>query len=383
MKDSVLYNIVSLIGVLFIIFILFNSNFNTKREKEKFNDVDNANCLMTQTQHNNLKTDWDNYIESSDMTDFNDKYYKKLDDITTNVNTRLKSCYDNDTAVNLLSDGDCPNCEYAQSLFRHVDLDSDHNLGFGAMSSYCPYSLDVSKSQMCLRDMRGGTTDIKKMTHTYNQQLIDVNKQENQKIDETLKELEESVDKKLERDYVKQYLDYHKPFENTVNNYRTGDGSVDDIELAMKIPEYEDPLNSSNNSNNGESIDTMSLEPLFGAYYFDPTHTKAVLVEDKNLDINIQITEEDVNKLISSSVSFSRDGFNIIYNDSEQGGTSIENINEVINTKSKEKAYQITGSGGTYSIYPNGNELYVSVVSTDNILPYNLLQGVSYLLIRE
>jgi hypothetical protein len=382
MKDSVLEFIVLVIGFIFVICIMCNLGRSDRINKEKF---DVTTCPITENDYQNLKSKWNQYIDSSDPNDLINEYSKELDKMSIKISNKVADCHDNDLKLNKASDGDCPNCQYAQNLFRHLDFDAGHNLGFGAVGQYCPNSLNYPGAQVCLQKLRNSTTDIKKITDEQRQYLINQVKEENMLLDKNMQTLEDNIDKKLERDYIKNYLVYHNNYKTTVDNYRQNIASLNNIDIMMQPPIIEEDNKEIKQYNMGvTTIPKEILTTLYGNYYFEPSHTQAVLKDVANLETNMQVTNDDIDKILRSRLVLDDNGFFILYDDNtEQNGIVIDEVKEIKNTKSSEMAYQIIGPLGTYNLYPAGNQLYVKVVLTGNLLPYQFISGVTYLLRRE
>jgi len=382
MKDSVLEFIVLVIGFIFVIYILCNLGKTNQIKKEKF---DVTTCPITENDYQNLTNKWNQYIDSSNPNDLIDGYSKELDKVSLKISSKVGDCHDNDLKVNKESDGDCPNCQYAKNLFRHLNFDAGHNLGFGAVGQYCPNSLKYPGAQVCLQKLRNSTIDIKQITDEQRQFLVNQVKEENMLLDKNMKTLEEKIDKKLERDYIKNYLVYHNNYKTTVDNYRQNTASLNNIDTMMQPPMIEPEKKEIKKFDMGvTTVPTEILNTLYGDYYFEPNHTQAVLKDVANLETNMQVTNNDIDRLLRSRVVLDDTGFFILYEDNtEQNGIVIDEVKEIKNIKSSEKAYQIIGPLGTYNLYPSGNQLYVNIVLTGNLLPYQFISGVTYLLTRE
>jgi flagellar motility protein MotE (MotC chaperone) len=383
MKDSVLELIVLVIGFIFVLYILCNLGRTDQIKKENFNVT---TCPITENDYQNLTNKWNQYLDSSDPNDLIDGYSKELDKMSIKIGNKIGKCHDNDLRVNKDSDGDCPNCQYAKNLFRHLDFDADHNLGFGTLGQYCPNSLNYPGAQVCLQKLRNSSTDIKKITDDQRQFLINQVKEENLLLDKNMQTLEDKIDKKLERDYIKNYLVYHNNYKTTVDNYRQDSASLNNIDTMMQPPTIEEEEKKEINKfdMNITTVSKQNLSTLYDDYYFEPNHTQEVLKNVANLENNMQVTDNDINTLLRSRVVLDNTGFFILYdNDIEQNGIIIDEVKKINNIKSSENAYQIIGPMGTYNLYPVGNQLYVNVVLTGNLLPYQFISGVTYLLARN
>lgn len=409
--------VVTLIGILFVLFIicnlkiptLSNNNKNNRnnnntvniRNKEKFNtDIDEpvfnlescesgatgrVECPMTQSRLDSLKSKWNTYISTQNPEDITSGYAADVTALSNHICDKTAQCYDDDIGVEYASAGDYPSCSHVKQLFGVLDLDNDHDSGFGKLSGYCPHSLNVPGAQVCLRKLKATVSDVKDITDEHRQYLVDKIGEENDKLSTSIDALKENIDKKLERDYVKYYLDHHKKYDNAIKDFRKGELEFSEVEKARAPPEIgEPPENNSNNDLGGlMGGDNADVSPLYGDYLFDVPHTREILRNMTDNELNIQVTEADIDTLLNASISFDDNGMFIQYADNtEPNGLIFDKVLTVPNPKTEQPAYQISGGNGTFELYPDGDMLYVKVVMTGNILPTQFLKDLTYLLTK-
>jgi hypothetical protein len=416
--------VVTVIGILFVSYVIYNlripaennsnnidnnrstninNNRNTNRNTNINNNVNNRNkedfeidinscepsatgkvdCPMTESRFNSLKAKWDNYVTTQNPEDIASGYATDISALSNQICNKAGQCYDDDVGVETASTGDYPSCSYVKQLFGVLDLDNEHDSGFGALSGYCPHSLNVPGAQVCLRKVRATVSDIKTVTDEHRQYLVDEITKENDKLSTSIDALKENIDKKLERDYVKYYLNHHKKYDNAIKDFRKGELEFSEVENARQLPKIREP--SENNDDSGTSMEgsTVDVSPLFGNYLFDVPHTREILRNVANNELNMQVTEADIDALLSANIVFDNSGMFIQYaDDTEPNGLIFDKVIKVPNPKSEQEGYQISGAMGTYELYPDTELLYVKVIMTGNILPTQFLKDMTYLLTK-
>lgn len=398
--------VVTVIGILFVLFILCNIKIKTSKErrKEDFDgDLDSCepntpgrvSCPITQGEYNNLNNKWKNYVDTKDSDMLKTGYIADLSALSNSIGQQISQCHDDDVRVERDSDGDCPNCDYAKKLFGLMDFDSNKDIGFGPLSNYCPNSLNVPGAQVCLRKLKANASDITELTETHRQFLIDNVKKENNELGTQMDSLKKNVDDKLERDYVKTYLLHHHKFDTAVKDFRKGDLEFEEVVKAQEsLPEIKEleegqtMVNNTSGSDNaigGQSNQLKEeLKPLYGSYLFDVPHTREILINQKDEKLNYEVTENHMSKLFRSTIEFNDNGFYIHYDDgTAPTGITIDNVSKVPNPKSNQIAYKISGGMGTYEIYPDEYYLYVKIISSGYINPMEFLEGKTYLISKK
>lgn len=350
MNDSTVNYIILLLVCLFIIYIVSNSTLKFKKEsfylienEEKNNEP--PSCQITTQEYNDLGTEWQNYLDSPTPSTMELGYATKMGNMTNKINQHMEVCFDNDGSVNKLSDGNCPDCQYAKDLFRHMDFNANHDLGFGSMASFCPNSLDSPGAQICLRNLKKSTTGIRQLSDEHTQQLVNTIAKENEILNKNISAIKTNVDDKLERDYVKSYLTYHKNYENAVNNYRIGEGTIDNVVTSMQPPQLQ--LNTTIMSDD-KIIPFMNL---FGDYQLDVIHARTML-------LNKGIRETEINQtLLNTNINIGLKGINFMNELIPYG-----EIMEIPNTKSNEKAYRSEHEIKNIDIMPvDDNQIYLTI----------------------
>lgn len=366
MQDSIVNCVILILVFAFILYIVCNSNLKlnklTVRGRERFEQTPESTpvptlCHVTRQEYNDLGTEWQNYLDSPSPETLQSGYATKVGELSTKINTQMGNCFDSDKTVNALSGGDCPNCQYAKNLFRHLDLDANHDLGFGAMNSYCPNSLNAPGAQVCLRNLKRSTTGIGQLSNQHTQELIDELSEENRRLSDNAVSMKLKIDDKLDRDYVKSYLTYHKNFQNSLDNYRVGNGQMEEVIGNMKPPVIDmGGINSVNDSgvNDDQSNDPNVLSHLFGNYKYDSDHTMAMLLTDG-------ISEQLIYAVMDATITISSSGISII-NHSQTAPKNVAysfgTITEIPNIKSSEKAYSCEYSEMRMEFHPAGEQLF-------------------------
>lgn len=379
MQNSILEIIVTCIGFLFVVFII--CNIKGKKQLEKFD-----NDCITQSEYNSLTKTW-NTVHNSNNDDYVSKLYSpKLQGLMDRLDNKASKCHDSNKLVNKYSDGDCPNCQYAQNLFKHMDFDKNHNLGFGSMSNYCPNSLNAPGAQICLRNLRAGTIDIRNMTTKQVNQMLNKLETANNRVNEHQQQISNKIDQKLKRDYVDYFLKHHEPYEKATANFRQGTATLDAINKTYVAPEIDNGYyNDINNINNVPIEAGMdSIQPYYGHYQFDIVHLKTIMKEPNSQDVLIKVTNDDINKLLNSKISIDGNGIYIQYNTGEQSGLSYTSILNIPNTKNNSlPAYKLIGTKGEYEMHPDtDNNLYIKINNTTDIQPTQFIQGMTYLITK-
>jgi hypothetical protein len=376
MNDSLLELIVLCIGFVFIIFII--CNIQTKRHKEYF---ETSKCLMTQPEYNSLSNSWET-SKTSDNVDYIPKtYIPKLERLSNKIGNKIENCYDNNNAVDKDSSGDCPDCRYAKNLFKHMKFSPEHNLGFGSLSTYCPNSLNAPGAQLCLRKLHSSVTDVKNLSTIQLQSQLNNIAKENNKATEHSELLTKNIDSKLKKQYVDYYLTYHKPYEDASHKFRKGIGTIDELASTMHPPMIDIEQHDMSNIT-GVDATKNDIKHLHGHYNFDFIHLQTVM----KANTQIQINDDDINKLAQSNIVLEDTGLYIQYADgTEQNGLAFTSVKNIPNIKtSQELAYRLTGQNGTYDLHPiSDNILYLKITMTANVLPSQFMYGVTYLLNKQ
>ena len=397
--------VVTVIGILFVLFILCNIKIKSSKErrKEDFNTDLNScdpntpgkiSCPITQAEYQNLNNKWQNYVESKNSDHLESNYIADLSKLSERIGQQIGQCHDDDVRLDKDSNGDCPNCDYTKKMFGLMDFDSNKDIGFGPLSGYCPNSLNVPGAQVCLRKVKANASDITELTNSHREYLVDEVTKENKELGLQMDGLQKTVDDKLERDYVKTYLLHHHKFDIATRDFRKGDIEFEEVIKAQEtLPEIQAPENGTNVSASSGASDTIGgqtqefkkvLRPLYGTYLLDVPHTKEILLNQRDENLNYQITEEHMSKLLSATVKFDENGFYLQYADrTEPIGIKIDTVSKVPNPKSNEDAYQISGGMGTYEIYPDEYYLYVKIISSAYINPTEFLEGKTYLISKK
>ena len=200
-----------------------------------------------------------------------------------------------------------------------------------------------------------GTTGVSQLSTQHTQELLDELSKENNRLADNAVNMKLKIDDKLERDYVKSYLTYHKNYQDSLDNYRVGDGTMDDVIANMKAPEIDmGGINSVNNSTNDQGNDSSVLSHLFGEYKYDNDHTMATL-------LNEGMPEQLIYAVMDATITISSSGISIVNN----GQTAPKNvlypfgtITEIPNVKSGEKAYLCEYSEMRMEFHPAGEQLF-------------------------
>jgi len=380
MQDSMLELIVACVGFLFITFIICNikGKNNITKKKEDF-----KNCPITQSEYNSLTNTWDEAVVSGDLDYIPKLYSPKLKSFTNDIVNKIGNCYDDNLGVNKYSEGDCPNCEYAKNLFKHMDFNSDKNLGFGPLSNYCPNSLNSPGAQICLRKLTAGMQDIRNLTTAQLQSQLSAVALETEAVGKNSQQLAANVDTKIKRDYIDYYLKHHKPYEDAAHKFRKGIGAIDQLNNTYQPPK----INTKQRALSDEPISQltlpmMALKPLFGHYQFDGVHLKTIMLGQNNI---IRATDNDIDKLMRSQISIDENGIYIQYEDgTEQSGISYESIMSIPNIKNTSGVgYRLTGQNGIYELHPESEDsLYLKINMTTNTSSSQFMQNTVYLLTK-
>ena len=312
MKDSTLEIFTLLIGCLIVIFIICNVKTKYPNKiQEKF-ELDK--CVLAQSEYNSLKTSWNSTRTDNTATQIEQTYEPKLAKLSKKLGDSVANCYDKDKTLSKDSEGDCPNCNYVKNLFGHLEFDSNHDLGFGPLNSYCPNSLNSPNAQVCLHSIKNTLGDISKLTSEQIQILTNDLKKGNSNVMATGTTIAAEIDKKLKRDYVDGFLKYHQPFESSVYDTRKSMENHSVIANNMKPPTIEIPKEHSimETAYAATQLNKIAMKNLniFGKYKMDVEHLKQI-VRNNNNNGNTFILDYDLNKLLNSTITIGDGGITV------------------------------------------------------------------------
>lgn len=383
MKDVILEMFILVIGSLMLLFIICNLKTQKNTPKENF-EIDK--CTLTQSEYNSLKQSWNNAHSNNTATQIEKSYEPKLDKLTTKLSERVATCYDNDKSLSKDSKGDCPNCNYVKNLFGHLDFNSDHDLGFGPLQSYCPNSLNAPGAQVCLYSLKNNMADISKLTSEQIQQLTNDLKTSNGNINATVSTLAPEIEKKIKRDYVDGFLKYHQPFELSVYATRKSMENHSSIPLHMQPPTIEIPKEHSimETAYAANQMNKLAMKNLniFGKYKMDTEHLKQI-VRTNNNNGNSFVSDYDLNKIANSTITIGDGGITIEYTDGTEPYIFTTDDIEVIKNPYNQSidGYRLFSINDTYDLFKvDESKLYISVFHTKATKSYLLLKDFNYLL---
>ena len=344
-------------------------------------------CKMTKADYNNLEAKWDDRyddkINKYDPEILKDNYIAGeyaplLKKTTDNIMDKASYCYDRDDDLAEDSGRLYTDCRYVKNLFSHLGKDKMDELDVGRVADYCPQSMVAPSSSSCLRKVKTATGAVSKMTQSQLRNLADHYGDDLPPISKNVDRLAKDIDSKIDRDYIKTFLNHQQHYLNTVSKMRNSEFNSELLDETLKPPQLNLVTATDNSYRTKQKTleNQLDLSKLYGRYTFNLSHTQEVHRNNPN---NIGVSESDMKRLVNSYIDFDRKSILIRYVDgTNTSGLFYDKVEDVGND-----TYQLTGNTGVFEVRGEDNNLYVKVVETFAMKPYHFLEKVTYLLERE